>query len=445
MKQINVTLSDGSVVTFPQGITPVHVAQNISKKLEKTAIAARLNGDLVDINIPINEDCQLEIITENSPEGHKVLLHSTAHLMAHAVKELFPEARVTIGPALENRFYYDFDVESPFSPEDLERIEQKMKELAQKDYVIERYEWTREKAIEFFKSTGEIYKVEIIQELDPDETISVYQQDGFIDLCLGPHVPSTGRIKAFKLLNTAGAYWRGDEKNKMLQRIYGTAFPSAKELKLFLKKMEEAKKRDHRKLGKELELFTFTSLAPASPIFLPKGTIIYNLLIDYIKSLYHKYNFQEVITPQILEVSLWKKSGHYNNFKENMYFIHIDDRDFAIKPMNCPTHMFVYSFRKRSYRDLPLRIADFGRLHRNELAGVTGGLTRVRSFSQDDAHIFCTPGQIESEIILNLEMLQEIYSTFGFNDVTIYLSTRPEKSLGTLEMWNQAENSYNPH
>jgi threonyl-tRNA synthetase len=345
---------------------------------------------------------------------------------------------VTIGPAIETGFYYDFDVAKPFTEEDLEKIETKMVELAAKDFPLKRQVMGKKEAMALFSSQGEKYKVEIIDELDANE-VSLYSQGNFQDLCRGPHVPSTGKLKAFKLLSVAGAYWRGNEKNPMLQRIYGTAFADKKELKEYLIQLEEAKKRDHRKIGKELDLFSFHPEAPANPFFHPKGAFIYNSLINYIRELYRIYGYQEVLTPQVLDVSLWKKSGHYENYEENMYFSTIEDREYAIKPMNCPTHVLIYSTDTRSYRNLPIRYADFGRLHRYEKSGALAGLFRVRTFSQDDAHIFCTPEQIHSEISSLIQMLFAVYKTFGFETILVHLATRPDKSIGSDEMWATAE------
>ncbi len=358
--------------------------------------------------------------------------------MAHAVKRLFPKTQVTIGPVIESGFYYDFKHDRPFTPEDLERIEGVMREIAEANLKVERREVAREEAIAFFRELGEHYKVEIIEGI-PEARVSLYSQGDFTDLCRGPHVPSTGRLKAFKLTSVAGAYWRGSERNEMLQRIYGTAFPSPKELKTHLALLEEAKRRDHRRLGRDLDLFSFHPEAPASPFFHPKGAIVYNQLIAYIRRLYDQFGYQEVMTPQVLDVELWKRSGHYDNYRESMYFTEADERAMAVKPMNCPSHCLLYGEATRSYRDLPLRLADFGRLHRYERSGVTAGLTRVRSFSQDDAHIFCTPDQIESEVGHVVEMLFRTYDLFGFPERRIYLGTRPEKSIGDDAMWERAE------
>ena len=360
--------------------------------------------------------------------------------MAQAVQDLFPGTQVTIGPTIEDGFYYDFKRDRSFTPEEIEKIEACMRELAALNLKVAREEIARESAIELFRRMGEEYKVEILGDI-PEETVSLYRQGDWVDLCRGPHVPSTGAIRAFKLTGVAGAYWRGDEKNEMLQRIYGTSWPTEEALREHLRLLEEAKKRDHRRLGRELDLFSFHPLAPASPFFHPKGAFVYNELVSYMRRLYLRYGYQEVITPQIFDVELWRRSGHYDHFKENMYFTRIEEREFGVKPMNCPGHTFIYASKKRSYRDLPLRYADFGRLHRFEKSGVTAGLTRVRSFSQDDAHIFCAPDQIEGEMAALLKMLREVYQTFQFTEMQVKLSTRPDHFIGSLEVWGRAEDS----
>jgi threonyl-tRNA synthetase len=386
----------------------------------------------------LEKDCALELVSPDSAEGLDILRHSTAHLMAQAVQSLFPGTQVTIGPTIEDGFYYDFKRSEAFSQDELEQIEKRMQELTRANVTITREEMPRAQAIEMFRKMGEDYKVEILEGI-PDETVSLYRQGNWVDLCRGPHVPSTGAIKAFKLTGVAGAYWRGNEQNEMLQRIYGTSWPSKEALKEHLRLLEEAKKRDHRKLGRELDLFSFHPIAPASPFFLPKGATVYNELIAYVRRLYVRYDYEEVITPQIFDVDLWRRSGHYDHYRENMYFTEVEERQFGVKPMNCPGHTFVYAAKKRSYRDLPLRIADFGRLHRYERSGVTAGLTRVRSFSQDDAHIFCAPDQIESEIGSLIKMLREVYRTFQFGDMQVKLSTRPKDFIGDVSIWESAE------
>ena len=441
MSNIIITFPDQSTRSFPSGVSTMEIAENIGPRLAKAAVATRINNELADLSLSIDTDAEIEIITDDSDAGHEVLLHSTAHLMAQAVKALFPDAKVTIGPAIENRFYYDFDIEGTFSDEDLEKIEAKMRELSESDFTVNRLELSRNDALKKFHDMGETYKVEIIEQIDEKDTISAYSQDDFIDLCRGPHVPSTGRIKHFKLLSTSGAYWRGDENNTMLQRIYGTAFSSKKGLDEYLHNLEEAKKRDHRKLGKELDLFFFHSLSPASPFFTDKGAVIYNGLVSYIRDLYQQYGYDEVISPQVFDMELWKQSGHYEMFIDNMFSMEMGEREFGLKPMNCPGHTLMYSHGLHSYRDLPIRMADFGRLHRFEKAGVLSGLTRVRSMAQDDAHIFCTPDQIGDEIRDLFEMVQKVYDTFNFKDLSIALSTRPEKALGEVKLWNKAEST----
>ncbi|MEA2465602.1 MAG: threonyl-tRNA synthetase, partial [Acidobacteriota bacterium] len=354
-------------------------------------------------------------------------------------QELFPGTQVTIGPVIENGFYYDFGTDRPFLDEDLRRIEEKMQELVKRDVPVRREVWTRDEAIAMFEKLGEQYKVEIIKAIPGDEALSVYRQGEWFDLCRGPHVPSTGRLGAFRLMSVAGAYWRGDERNAMLQRIYGTAWADKEQLEAYLKQIEEAKARDHRRLGKDLRLFMFSELAPAMPVFLPKGTVIYNELIDFVRGYYRRDGYSEVVTPLIWDTELFKISGHYDNYQENMFFSEVDEREYGVKPMNCPGHTQIFAVERRSYRDLPLRIADFARLHRYERSGVTHGLARVRSFAQDDAHLFLTPDQIEGEIDRELRLIKEIYDTFGFNEVRIALSTRPEKRLGSDEVWDAAE------
>jgi len=402
------------------------------------AIAARVNGKVVDLSYPLKADCEVVPVVPTSAEGVEVIRHSSAHLMAQAVKRLFPNVQITIGPVIENGFYYDFKYERAFTPEDLERIEATMHDIVKENLAVQREELPRQEAIRLFRDMGEHYKVEILEGIS-DDVVSLYRQGEFVDLCRGPHVPSTGRIPAFKLTSVAGAYWRGDERNEMLQRIYGTAFASEKELRQHLALLEEAKRRDHRRLGKELDLFSFHPVAPGSPFFHPKGAFIYNELIAYIRHLYQRYGYQEVVTPQICDVELWQRSGHMENYKENIFFTEIEGRDFAVKPMNCPGHILLYTEKKHSYRELPLRYADFGRLHRFERSGVVSGLTRVRSFAQDDAHIFCAPEQIEAEVSAVLRMVSEVYRTFGFAEVRFDLSTRPPKRLGDDATWDRAE------
>ena len=438
MEKVQVKLPQGKIIEVTSGQKIQEVAS--SQGVDSNVIAAKIDGVAVDLDRALSQDCTLDWISLNSPEGLDILRHSTAHLMAQAVQDLFPGTQVTIGPTIEDGFYYDFKRDRSFTPEEIEKIEACMRDLAALNLKVTREEITRESAIEIFRRMGEEYKVEILGDI-PEETVSLYRQGDWVDLCRGPHVPSTGAIRAFKLTSVAGAYWRGDEKNEMLQRIYGTSWPTEEALREHLRLLEEAKKRDHRRLGRELDLFSFHPLAPASPFFHPKGAFVYNELVSYMRRLYLRYGYQEVITPQIFDVELWRRSGHYDHFKENMYFTRIEEREFGVKPMNCPGHTFIYASKKRSYRDLPLRYADFGRLHRFEKSGVTAGLTRVRSFSQDDAHIFCAPDQIEGEMAALLKMLREVYQTFQFTEMQVKLSTRPDHFIGSLEVWGRAEDS----
>lgn len=438
MNNIHVKLPEGKTAEVSPGLKIQDFMSTL--ELNGIVIAAKLDGLPVDLDRSLSKDCTLDWIPLNSPEGLSILRHSTAHLLAQAVQSLFPGTQVTIGPTIEDGFYYDFKRDKSFTPEEIGKIETQMQKLAGLDLKVTREEMPKEEAIKLFHQMGEEYKVAILTDIS-DETVSLYRQGNWVDLCRGPHVPSTRIIQAFKLTGVAGAYWRGDEKNEMLQRIYGTSFPSQVLLHEHLHLLEEAKKRDHRRLGRELDLFSFHPIAPASPFLHPKGTIIYNELISHMRRLYLRFGYQEVITPQIFDVKLWHQSGHYDHFKENMFFTHIEEREFGVKPMNCPGHTFIYSAKKRSYRDLPLRLADFGRLHRYEKSGVTAGLTRVRTFSQDDAHIFCAPEQIEAEMTDLLKMFREVYDTFQFNKMQVKLSTRPEHFIGSPETWEGAENS----
>ena len=427
-------------VTAPAeaGSSAREVIARRDRKAAEKAVAARLDGRLIDLSTPIAADAPVEPVLPDSPEGLEVIRHSTAHLMAQAVQELFPGTQVTIGPVIEDGFYYDFVRAEPFTPEDLTKIEKKMKEIVSRNLTVTRHEIPKADAIKLFVAMGETYKVEILEGI-PDDPVSVYQQGEWKDLCRGPHVPSTSKLGAFKLTSVAGAYWRGDERNAMLQRIYGTAWANAADLKRHLELLEEAKRRDHRKLGKELDLWSFHAIAPGSPFFHPKGACVYNALIGFIRRLYERYGYGEVITPQLADVELWKRSGHYENFRENMFFCEIDEREFGVKPMNCPGHTFVYGSAKRSYRELPLRYADFSKLHRYEKSGVLHGLTRVRTFSQDDAHIFCTPAQVQQEITRVIEMAGVVHRAFGFEDVRVFLSTRPAQRMGSDAIWDHAE------
>ncbi len=441
MKSVRITLPDGGHIELESGSTVMDAVARIGPGLSKAALAAKIDGAQVDLDHRLCEDASLEVLTFGNTEGREVYWHSTTHLMAQATKELFPEAQLTIGPPIEEGFYYDFDKPEPFTAEDLERIEGRMVELSRADMPIRRKELPREDARAIFTDLGESYKVEMIDDLAADEVISVYEQGEFIDLCRGPHIPSTGKIKAFKLLNVAASYWHGDENNQSLQRIYGVSYPSQKDLDAYLERRAEAERRDHRKLGRQLELFMFHPFAPASPFFFPKGAQVYNILTDYVRDLYRKNGYEEVITPLIYEAGLWKISGHYDHFWDEMFTIDADDREYAPKAMNCPSHCLMYAAGYHSYRDLPIRYADFARLHRHERSGVTAGLMRVRSFSQDDAHIFCRPDQIRDEIDNFIKMLREAYTMLGFNDTRITLATRPPKRAGTDEIWDHAEES----
>jgi threonyl-tRNA synthetase len=435
---ITITLADGRHAEVAAGCNARDALRTAGAPDLRDAIAVRVDGRIVDLYRPLTQSSTVEPISAASREGTDVLRHSAAHLMAQAVKRLFPETQVTIGPVIEDGFYYDFKKDAPFTPDDLERIEAEMRAIIKSDFRVTREEMPREQAIALFADMGEHYKVEIIQGI-PDAVVSLYRQGEFVDLCRGPHVPSTGAHRAVKLTGVAGAYWRGDERNEMLQRIYGTAFASRQLLEEHLARVEEAKRRDHRRLGKELDLFSFDVVAPGSPFFHPKGAIVYNELVTYVRGLYQRYGYDEVITPQIMDVELWKRSGHYDNYRDNMFFAQLEEREFAVKPMNCPSHCLIYGSRKRSYRELPIRYADFGRLHRAERSGTLHGLTRVRSFAQDDAHIFCMPEQIGGEMEALLQMIDEVYRDFGFDERRMMLSTRPAQSIGTDEMWEQAE------
>jgi len=436
---MNIQLPDGSMKEVPANATIADVAASIGKRLAKDAIAGKIDGKTVDVYTPVPEGAKVEIVTPATDDGRDVIRHSTAHLMAMAVQELFPGTQVTIGPVIENGFFYDFATDRPFSDEDLRAIEAKMDEIVKRDLPIQREVWSRDEAVEEFGKMGEAYKVEIIRDIPGDEPLSVYRQGEWKDLCRGPHVPSTGRLGAFKLVSVAGAYWRGNEANAMLQRIYGTAWADKKELEAHLKQVEEAKARDHRKLGKELGLFMFSQYAPAMPIFLPKGAQIYNELIDFVREYYVRDGYVEVVTPLVWDCEIFKISGHYDNYREAMFFSEIDEREYGVKPMNCPGHTQIFALERRSYRDLPMRIADFARLHRYERSGVTHGLARVRSFAQDDAHLFVTEDQLEAEVEREIKLINEMYSVFGFEDVRVALSTRPDKRMGSDELWDKAE------
>ncbi|MEK7792730.1 MAG: threonine--tRNA ligase, partial [Pseudomonadota bacterium] len=403
-----VRLPDGSERVFDQSITVLDVATSIGSGLARAAIAGKVNGKLVDVYSQINGDCDLAIITEKDTEGLEVIRHSSAHLLAHAVKELFPDAQVTIGPVIEDGFYYDFSYKRPFTPEDLAAIEKRMLEISKRDLKIERKLIERSEAINFFKQQGEHYKAQIIESIPGDEDLSLYLQGNFVDLCRGPHVPATSKLKVFKLMKVAGAYWRGDSHNEMLQRIYGTAWTNPNDQKDYLHRLEEAEKRDHRKLGKQLDLFHTQDEAPGMVFWHPKGWVLWQQIEQYMRSILNQNGYQEIRTPQILDKSLWERSGHWENFRENMFTTNSDDRSFAIKPMNCPGHVQVFNQGLRSYRDLPIRLAEFGSCHRNEASGALHGIMRVRSFTQDDAHIFCTENQIQEEVVKFIALLQTV-------------------------------------
>lgn len=444
MSSVRIHLPDNSVKTFDHEPTVLEVAQSIGPRLAKDTLGGKVEGEaeVLDLRARLKDGTKLKIITPKDPESLEVIRHSAAHLMAEAVQELWPDVKVTIGPVIENGFYYDFDSPRAFTPEDLEKIDKKMGEIVARNEEVVREDWPVARAIETFEKMGERFKAEIIRDLAAkgETTVGIYKQGArWFDLCRGPHVQRMGQIKSVKTMSIAGAYWRGDEKNAQLQRIYATAFNDKKELEAHLHNLEEAKKRDHRKLGKELGLFYFNQLAPGSPFFAPKGTVVYNSLLELQRDMYRKYGYSEVITPQVFDVELFKTSGHFAHYKENMYFSHIDERDFGLKPMNCPGHCLLYQAERKSYRDLPWRIADFGRLHRYERSGVMHGLTRVRTFCQDDAHIFCRMDQLQQEITSFMSMLNEVYGVLGMNEYHVYLSTRPEKRLGSDEYWDFAE------
>lgn len=436
---VNITLPDGSVRSFESAVTVRDVAASIGAGLAKAALAGRVDGKLVDTSFVIENDAQLAIVTDKDADGLDMIRHSTAHLLAYAVKELFPDAQVTIGPVIDNGFYYDFSYKRPFTPEDLVAIEQRMAELAKKDIPVSREVWQRDKAVDFFKSIGEHYKAEIIASIPADQDVSLYREGDFIDLCRGPHVPSTGKLKVFKLMKVAGAYWRGDAKNEMLQRIYGTAWAKKDEQDAYLNMLEEAEKRDHRRLAKQLDLFHMQEEAPGMVFWHPKGWVVWQQIEQYMRNALDRAGYREVKTPLMMDRVLWEKSGHWENYRENMFTTESEKRDYAVKPMNCPGHVQIFNNTLHSYRDLPLRIAEFGSCHRNEPSGALHGLMRVRGFVQDDAHIFCTEGQITSEVIAFNELLQTVYRDFGFIDVAVKLSLRPPKRAGSDDVWDRAE------
>ena len=437
MNEIKVTLKGGVEKLYKKGISLLEIAQDISPRLAKEALIAKVDGKAKDLSVKVDEDCNVEILTFEDEEGRKAFWHSTSHVMAQAVKRLFPETKLAIGPAIDEGFYYDFDRDESFTPSDLEKIENEMAKIVAEDYPFCRIDVTKEEALSEFKKMGEPYKVELIEALPEDAPISFYQQGEFKDLCAGPHIPSTGKIKAFKLTSLAGAYWRGDERNKMLQRIYGISFPKKSMLDEYLKRIEEAKKRDHRKLGRELDIFSLHEEGPGFPFFHPNGMVIWNLLTDFWRKEHTKRGYKEIKTPIILNEELWRRSGHWDHYKENMYFTQIDGENYAVKPMNCPGGILMYKTDSHSYRDLPIRLGELGLVHRHELSGVLHGLMRVRCFTQDDAHIFMTPSQIEDEIIGVIDLVDYFYQIFGF-EYNVELSTRPENSMGSDELWEQA-------
>jgi len=436
---VKITLPDGSTREFENPPSVLEVAAAIGPGLARAALAGRVNGNLVDTSFRIECDAELAVITERDKDGVEILRHSTAHLLAYAVKELFPEAQVTIGPVIENGFYYDFSFKRPFTPEDLNAIEKRMAGLARKDVPVTREVWSRDRAIEYFKSIGEHYKAEIIASIPAGEEVSLYREGDFIDLCRGPHVPSTGRLKVFKLTKVAGAYWRGDSRNEMLQRIYGTAWARKEEQEAYLTMLEEAEKRDHRRLGTQLDLFHLQEEAPGMVFWHPKGWAIWQQVEQYMRRVYLENGYLEVRCPQVLDRSLWEKSGHWENYKELMFTTESEKRDYAIKPMNCPGHVQIYNKGLHSYRELPLRYGEFGACHRNEPSGALHGIMRIRAFTQDDGHVFCTEEQIQPEVTAFTALLQKVYADFGFTEVLYKLATRPPKRVGADETWDKAE------
>ena len=436
-----VRLPDGSEREFDSPVTVAQVAASIGAGLAKAALAGKVDGQLVDTSYLIENKCDLAIVTDKDADGLEVIRHSTAHLLAYAVKELFPDAQVTIGPVIDNGFYYDFSYKRPFTPEDLETIEKKMAELAKKDEPVSRKVLPRDEAISYFKSIGEAYKAELIASIPEGEDVSLYTEGKFTDLCRGPHVPSTGKLKVFKLMKLAGAYWRGDSKNEMLQRVYGTAWAKKEEQDAYLHMLEEAEKRDHRKLGRQLDLFHFQEEAPGLIFWHPKGWTVWQQVEQYMRHVYQDNGYQEVKAPQILDRSLWEKSGHWDNYKDNMFTTDSENRAYALKPMNCPGHVQIFRSNMHSYRELPLRYGEFGQCHRNEPSGSLHGMMRVRGFTQDDGHIFCTEDQILDECVAFTALLQNVYRDFGFNEVIYKVATRPEKRVGSDELWDKAENA----
>ena len=434
-----IRLPDGSERVFDTPVTVAQVATSIGAGLARAALAGKVNGVLVDTSHLIGEDCDLAIVTDKDVDGLEIIRHSTAHLLAYAVKELFPEAQVTIGPVVDNGFYYDFSYKRPFTPDDLAAIEKRMAELAKKDIPVTREEWDRTDAVNFFDGLGEKYKSELIAAIPVGETVSLYREGDFIDLCRGPHVPSTGKLKVFKLMKVAGAYWRGDSRNEMLQRIYGTAWAKKEDLDAYLHQLEEAEKRDHRKIGKQLDLFHMQDEAPGMVFWHPKGWTIWQQVEQFMRRVLNDNGYQEVRTPTVMDRALWEKSGHWENYRDNMFTTESEKRDFAVKPMNCPGHVQIFNQGLKSYRDLPLRLSEFGSCHRNEPSGSLHGIMRVRGFTQDDAHIFCTEDQVQEEAAQFIDLLQMVYKHFGFEEVLVKLSTRPAKRAGSDAVWDKAE------
>ncbi len=438
---ISITLPDGSQRPFEHPVTVLEVAASIGAGLAKAALAGKVNGQLVDASYRIDSDASLEIVTEKHPDALEILRHSSAHLLAQAVQRLYPGAQVTIGPVIDNGFYYDFAYERAFTPDDLPKIEAEMAKIIKEAHAVSRSVKSRDDAVAYFKSIGELYKAEIIESIPATEDLSLYTQGEFTDLCRGPHVPSTDKLRAIKLMKVAGAYWRGDSNNAMLSRIYGTAWLNEKDLKAYLFQLEEAEKRDHRKIGKSLDLFHQQEEAPGMVFWHPKGWALWQVVEQYMRRVYRNSGYQEVRCPQILDVSLWKKSGHWDNYKENMFFTESEKRTYAVKPMNCPGHIQIFNHGLHSYRDLPIRYGEFGSCHRNEPSGALHGIMRVRSFTQDDGHIFCTEGQLESEVTEFHKQAMAVYGDFGFTDISLKLALRPEKRLGTDETWDKSENA----
>jgi threonyl-tRNA synthetase len=438
---VAITLPDGSVRQYEKPVTVGEVAASIGPGLAKAALGGKVDGKLVDVSHRISGDAKLAIVTDKDPEGLDLIRHSTAHLLAYAVKELFPEVQVTIGPVIDNGFYYDFAYKRPFTPEDLAAIEKRMAELAKRDLPVTREEWNRDEAVRFFQSIGEMYKAEIIDSIPSHEDVSLYREGDFIDLCRGPHVPSTGKLKVFKLMKVAGAYWRGDSKNEMLQRIYGTAWAKKEDQDAYLTMLEEAEKRDHRRIGKHLDLFHMQDEAPGMVFWHPKGWTLWQQVEQYMRRVYRDNGYQEIKCPMILDRSLWEKSGHWENYKDNMFTTESEKREFAVKPMNCPGHILTFNSDMRSYRDLPLRYGEFGACHRNEPSGALHGIMRVRGFTQDDGHIFCTEDQILPECAAFTTLLQKVYADFGFSEIIYKVATRPDKRVGSDDLWDKAEHA----